>query len=103
MGFVIETVKGLWIVNCNSILCGEKKVFSIDKNTYNRVDFRFKMPQVANGDYVVGVAVSRGDKLNFKVLTWLYNVLYIQVSNSGDTSAILSIDTDIKIYSTLRE
>lgn len=103
VGFVIETVKGLWIVNCNSILCGEKKVFSIDKNTYNRVDFRFKMPQVANGDYVVGVAVSRGDKLNFKVLTWLYNVLYIQVSNSGDTSAILSIDTDIKIYSTLRE
>lgn len=102
-GFVMETVKGLWIINCNSILCGEKKGFRIRKGTYNRVDFRFEMPQISNGDYVIGVAVSSGDKINFKVLTWLYNVLYVQISNSGETSAVLNIDTNIEVYSTLKE
>ena len=103
VGFVIETVKGLWIINCNSILSGGKKVFKVHKNSFNRVDFCFTFPEISNGDYVVGVAVSKGDSLNFKVLSWLYNVLYLQVSNSGDTSAVLNISTDIKVYSTFKE
>lgn len=69
----------------------------------NRVDFTFEMPRIANGDYVVGVAVSNGDELNFKVLTWLYNVLYIQISDSGNSSAILNITPQIDVFSVLEE
>ena len=102
-GFVIETVKGLWIINCNSVMCGERMPFKVEKNTFSRIDFHFIMPAIANGDYVVGVAISQGGTLDFKVLTWLYNVLYLQVSDSGDTSAILNIDPEIEVFNTDRE
>ena len=97
-GFVVETVKGLWIINCNSMMAGEKKPFQVTKDTYTRVDFQFDMPALSNGDYVVGVAISRGDAVNFEVLTWLYNVLYIQISDSGNLSCILNINPEIDVF-----
>lgn len=102
-GFVIETVKGLWIINCNSAMCGEKKTFKVDRDTFNRVDFKFVMPALSNGDYVVGVAISQGNALDFKVMTWLYNVLYIQISDSGNTSAVMNINPKIELFHADRE
>ncbi|MFP9036140.1 Wzt carbohydrate-binding domain-containing protein, partial [Enterococcus faecalis] len=55
VGFVIETVKGLWVINCNSLNTGAESNFSVKKDTVNKVDFVFEMPQIVNGDYVVGV------------------------------------------------
>lgn len=98
-GFVLETVKGLWIINCNTLSSGEKKPFRVKADTLNKVDFRFVMPQLVNGDYVVGVAVSEGDLMDFKVLTWLYNVLYVQITNVGSNDAILRLDTENSLYS----
>ena len=34
-----------------------------------------------------------------KVLTWLYNVLYMQITNVGNNDGILQLDTNIEIYS----
>ena len=98
-GFVIETVKGLWVINCNSIASGLKDTFSVKKDTINKIDFTFQMPKLVNGDYVVGVAISEGSVLDFKVLTWLYNVLYMQITNVGNNDGILQLDTNIEIYS----
>lgn len=98
-GFVIETVKGLWVINCNSIASGLKDTFPVKKDTINKIDFTFQMPKLVNGDYVVGVAISEGSVLDFKVLTWLYNVLYMQITNVGNNDGILQLDTNIEIYS----
>lgn len=98
-GFVIETKKGLWVVNCNSLNSGERKAFAVNKNTRNKVDFEFTFPELVNGDYVVGVAISEGDLTNFNTLTWLYDVFYIQVSSSGENDAVLLIDADSKVFS----
>ena len=69
------------------------------KDTINKIDFTFQMPKLVNGDYVVGVAISEGSVLDFKVLTWLYNVLYMQITNVGNNDGILQLDTNIEIYS----
>lgn len=98
-GFVIETVKGLWVINCNSLSSGLKKPFSVKENSIYKIDFTFEMPKLVNGDYVIGVAISEGSVLNFKVLTWLYNVLYMQVTNVGNNDGILQLDTSMEIYS----
>ena len=60
VGFVIETVKGLWVINCNSLNTGMKKGVRIKGGSMNRADFEFEMPKIVNGDYVIGVAVSEG-------------------------------------------
>ena len=97
-GFVMETIKGLWIINCNSISCGNKQPFQVCAQSMNRVDFEFEMPQIVNGDYVIGVAISEGNQLNFKVLTWLYGVLYLQITNVGNNDGILRLNADVSIY-----
>lgn len=98
-GFVIETVKGLWVINCNSLSSGLKKSFSVKENSISKIDFTFEMPKLVNGDYVIGVAISEGSVLDFKVLTWLYNVLYMQITNVGNNDGILQLDTSMEIYS----
>lgn len=98
-GFVIETIKGLWIVNCNSLTTGKKRGFNVKKNTINKADFTFTMPQIVNGDYVIGVAISEGTLMDFKVLTWLYNVLYLQMTNVPGNDGILKLDADFQIAS----
>ncbi len=102
-GFVIETVKGLWVVNCNSLISGNKAGFAVKKNSVNKVNFQFEMPQLVNGDYIIGIAISEGNILDFKVLTWLYNVLYLQITNVGGNDGILHLDTHVQIYSREKE
>lgn len=97
-GFVLETVKGLWIINCNSESTGFKKPFTVKANTYNRVDFTFEMPPIVNGDYVISIAVSEGSRDNYKVLTWLYGVLYVQITNVGGNGGVIMLDCNTKIY-----
>lgn len=98
-GFVLETVKGLWIINSNSAICGKKGVFSVSKESLNRVDFKFKLPALMKGEYVIGAAVSEGTHTNYKVLTWLYNVGAINIVNHGNNSGLIDVDTQIEIFS----
>lgn len=98
-GFVMETVKGIWVINCNSAQEETNGSFRVKKDTYTRVDFTFQLPALVNGDYVIGVAVSEGTGTEFKVLTWLYNVLYLQITNVGPNGGMLRLQTEINIYS----
>lgn len=98
-GFVLETVKGLWIINSNSIINGQQAGFEVKQDTMNRVEFHFTMPAIMNGDYVLGAAISEGTTAeSYKVLTWLYHVLYVRVNNTAKNSAVIDIPTEIKIY-----
>lgn len=97
-GFVIETRKGLWVTNCNSLSIDNGKTFKVKANSINKVVFDFEMPSIVNGDYVVGVAISEGSILDFKVLTWLYNVLYMQITNVPENDAIIRIDAGFSCY-----
>lgn len=102
-GFVLETVKGIWVTNCNTLNSGLKKSFEIDKDTLNKVEFKFIMPSFVNGDYVIGVAISEGSIMDFKVLTWLYNVLYVQITNVSGNDSIFQLDTEVDVYSKVIE
>ena len=100
-GFVLETIKGLWVINTNSIINGEKAGFEVQEDSMNRIEFHFKMPSIMNGDYVMGVAVSEGSEESYKVLTWLYHVLYVRINNTARNSAVIDVPTDIKIFENL--
>lgn len=99
VGFVLETQKGLWIINSNSKICGEQKTYEISENSINKVEFKIRMPQLISGEYIIGVAVSEGRENQFEVITWLYNVLAVSIVNTGNNSALLDVATEIKISS----
>ena len=64
----------------------------------NRVEFHFTMPSIMNGDYVMGMAISEGSEEAYKVLTWLYHVLYVRINNTARNSAVIDVPTEIKIF-----
>ena len=99
-GFTIETLKGLWVINCNTAICAIKEPFRVNANSIFRVEFSFVMPPIMKGNYIVGAAVSEGEIEEFEVLTWLYQVLDISVVNQGANSAIIDINPEIDVYST---
>lgn len=102
-GFVLETKKGVWMINSNSAMCGKKKPVAVKANTVNKVSFSFKLPAFMKGEYVVGCAISDGTMDNYKVLTWLYNVLAITIVNEGNNSGMVDVETDITWYSKKEE
>lgn len=97
VGFVLETIKGVWIINCNTAICGEENIFSVKAGKTTCVQFKLRMPRLMRGNYVIGCAVSEGTMEAYKVLTWIYNVLNINVINNGNNSGVIDIDTDITI------
>ena len=102
-GFVLETVKGLWVINTNSLINGEHTIFQVKENSIYHVEFHFVMPAIMNGDYVIGVAISEGTMKQYKVLTWLYHTLYFRVNNTAQNSAVIDVPTEIKIFNHLLE
>lgn len=97
-GFVMETVKGLWVINTNSAINGLKAGFEVAAGSLTKVEFSFTMPAIMNGDYVCGVAVSEGNADSYRVLTWLYGALYVRVNNSARNSAVVDVPTQIRVY-----
>ena len=97
-GFVLETIKGLWVINTNSVINGKETGFEVKKDCMCRVEFHFTMPSIMNGDYVLGVAVSEGTEDSYKVLTWLYHVLYVRINNTARNSAVIDVPTEIKVF-----
>ncbi len=98
-GFVIETLKGLWIINCNSAICGNKEPFPVSGDSMVRTEFKFTMPPIMKGSYIIGTAVSEGEIEDFKVLTWLYQVMNITVVNHGANSAVIDVFPQIEVLS----
>lgn len=96
-GFVIESTKGQWIINCNSAICGEKSTFPVRPHTAVKSEYRFRLPKILDGDYIVGTAVSQGTIDQFQVITWMYQALNIKISNPGANSAILDVDAEVTL------
>lgn len=102
-GFELETVKGLWVINTNSRICGEKGGFTVKKGSINRVNFTFTMPALMKGEYVIGAAVSEGNSTDFEVLTWLYNIYAVNIVNPGNNSGVIDVETQVEVFSKQEE
>lgn len=98
-GFVIENTLGQWIINCNSAICGKKATFSVQGNSVIKTDFRFTLPQLLEGEYIIGAAVSNGTMEAFEVLTWLYQIMNIRITNVGANSAVIDVDANVTVSS----
>lgn len=98
-GFVLQTKKGLILINTNTLLTGMKTVFSVDADTLNRVEFSMVLPYLASDEYILDCAVAQGTTVNSsKMLTWLYGALRVFINNPLGDLGILDVDTDVNVY-----
>lgn len=99
VGFVLQNKKGVSILNTNTLICGENKVFRAKENCIYRIDFTFKFPTISNDEYVIDCAVASGNSvINSTMYTWLFGVLRVIVHNPNECLALFSIDAKVDVF-----
>lgn len=97
VGFAMATVKGVWVLNLNSLINAEKKHIKINAGECTRVDFCFEMPALLKGKYVLEAAVCDGKMTNYKTYTWLYNIMSLDIESDQEQYALLNVDSKINV------
>lgn len=97
VGFILATVKGVPIINQNSIISDTKSHIRFGTGKTYKVDFDFIMPALQPDGYVLEVAVADGIITNYKTYTWLYNVMSLSVEGDKEQFALIYADTKITV------
>ncbi|MCM1100380.1 MAG: ABC transporter ATP-binding protein [Acetatifactor muris] len=101
-GYVLQTKKGVALVNTNSLTTGLKKNFIARKDSINRVEFEFDFPRLYSDEYIIDCAVANGKTtMNNIMYTWCYGAAKIMVNNAEPCLAVLSPLCDVHVYETM--
>lgn len=99
VGFVLQTKKGVALINTNSLSTGLRTNFTAHKGSFNRVEFEFEFPSFYSDEYIIDCAVANGKTtLNNIMYTWCYGAAKIMVSNPSPCLAVYAPDCDIRVY-----
>lgn len=96
-GFVFENNKGLPIYDMNNYI-NQQQNWRGMRGQVSEVVFRYRLPRIMKGTYLMSAALARGTQENHVMLTWLHGVLEVTVYNSGYNSSYIEIPGDIRIH-----
>ncbi|MDO5344150.1 MAG: ABC transporter ATP-binding protein [Lachnospiraceae bacterium] len=95
-GFVFENRKGLPIYDINNYM-NQGQTWQGRKGQVSQLVFRYRLPKIMKGTYLVSAALAQGTQENHKMLTWLHGVLEITVYNDGYNSSYIEIPSKISL------
>ena len=96
LGFVFENNKGLPIYDINNYI-NQHQTWSGKKNTISEITFKFAMPRLMKGIYVVSTALAQGTQEQHIMLSWLHGVMEVQIINEGYNSSYIEIPSEIMV------
>jgi len=94
-GFNLETNKGIQILGVNSFINNQEKLINIDHPEIIGVNFKFKLPRILHGEYLVTPAIATGLQNEHSVLTWLPGASKVIIDNDGYNLSLLEIPAKI--------
>ncbi len=94
IGFILENNKGLPLFDLNNYI-SQDKTWTGEKDKSVEVIFRFMMPRLMKGSYVVSIGLSRGTQQDPETLTWLHGVMDVEIVNTGYNSSYIEIPSDV--------
>lgn len=98
IGFVLENNKGLPLFDINNFI-SHQEVVSGKKGQVIEIVYKYQLPRIMNGLYLVGAAVADGTQSKHEMLTWLHGVMQLDVINEGYNSSYIEIPSDFEVYS----
>lgn len=101
-GFVFENNKGLPIYDINNYI-NQGQTWKGMKGQVSEIVFKFRLPRIMKGTYVVSAALAQGTQEKHIMLTWLHGVLEAEVYNGGYNSSYIEIPSDIEVRQFARE
>lgn len=101
LGIVVENNKGIPLYDFNNYI-NTGKVIRGKKGQVIEAVFRFTLPRIMKGTYVVSAAAARGTQKDHIMLTWLHGVAQLEVINPGYNSSYIEIPADVShtVYET---
>lgn len=96
LGFVFENNKGLPIYDINNYI-NQHQTWCGKKGMVSEIIFKYKMPRLMKGMYVVSTALAQGTQENHVMLTWLHGVMEVQIINNGYNSSYIEIPSKISL------
>lgn len=97
IGFVLENNKGLPLYDINNFI-NQGEVIKAEKGRVIEIQYRYKLPRIMNGVYLVGAAVADGTQSKHEMLTWLHGVMELEVINQGYNSSYIEIPSKISVF-----
>lgn len=101
-GFIFENNKGLPIYDINNYI-NQGQTWCGTKGQVSEIIFKYKLPRIMKGVYLVSAALAQGTQENHIMLTWLHGVQEITVYNEGYNSSYIEIPSSISIQQFARE
>jgi len=96
-GFVWENSKGIQLFAFNTYI-KSKTNFSALKGEIVEAVFKFNLPKIMKGEYLLSPAIAIGTQKSHVMLTWLTNAYKVYVNNDGYNLSIIELDADISLY-----
>lgn len=97
VGIVMENNKGLPLYDLNNYINQGETVRGHAGKTYEFI-YRYRLPRIMHGTYVLGAAVANGTQARHEMLTWLHGVMKLEVVNEGYNSSYIEIPSKISVY-----
>lgn len=96
-GFVMENNKGVEVITTNSFICNDEKVINVNSECVMEIKFKFKLPKIQKGQYLLSPAVAQGVQDNHIMLTWLQNVTSVIIENEGYNLSLIEIENETEL------
>lgn len=95
-GFVLDTVKGVTVLGLNTYMSTDGRQITVKENGVEVVTFRFRLPKISRGTYLVSPAVAQGTHDEHIILTWLENARVIEIINDGYNASLIELDNQVE-------
>lgn len=89
-GIVMENEKGIPLYDINNYI-NQQQTFSGKAGDVLEMVYRFKLPRIMKGMYVLSTAIAEGTQEKNIIHTWLHGVGLIEVINTGYNSSYVEI------------
>ena len=96
IGFVLENNKGLPLYDINNYI-NQQQVVSGKKGEILEIIYRYKMPRLMKGLYVVSIAIAQGTQESHVMKTWLHGTGEVEIINSGYNSSYIEVPSNIGV------
>lgn len=96
LGFVLENNKGLPLYDINNYI-NQQQTINGAKDKFLEVIYKFKMPRIMRGTYILDVAIAQGTQEHHTMHTWLHGVGVIEIINEGYNSSYIEIPANIEV------
>lgn len=95
-GFVFENNKGLPLYDINNYI-NQNQTWRGICGQVSEIVFRYKLPRIMKGTYLMSAALAQGTQDKHVMLTWLHGVMEVTVYNEGYNSSYIEIPSKIHI------